>query len=214
MADVSTPPGALSFQEQLDLMIDDIDRSIAGKYVFTLRDLLENPDDYAETPDVDKEIDKLKKDVSAYFDDMISGASEQVTKYKDDAMKSTRLAEKFEGVLMDKVKSAKKPFVSPFYFVRKEDDDEIIFIDNYDTAYEGLLEELLKSTMFVVNTSIQVDTFKMGRWVFVGENKNRGISIFFPVNPTGVLEMAKEQLAIALDGVKLDLEAAAKAKEE
>lgn len=213
MADVTVPPGTLSFQEQLDLMIDDIDRSIAGKYVFTLRDLLENPDDYAETPDVDKEIDKLKDDVDKYFDDMISGASEQVNKYKDDAMKSTRLAEKFEGVLKDKVKNAKKPLVSPFYFVRKEEDDEVIFIDNYDTAYESLLEELLKSTMFVVNASIEVDTFRMGRWVFVGENKNRGISIYFPVNPVGVLEMAKEQLATALDGVKLDMETLGKAKE-
>jgi hypothetical protein len=213
MADVTMPPGALSFQEQLDLMIDDIDRSIAGKYVFTLRDLLENPDDYAETSDIDKEIDKLKEDVNAYFDDMISGASEQVAKYKDDAMKSTRLAEKFEGVLKDKVKSAKKPFVSPFYFVRKEDEDEVIFIDNYDTSYEALVEELLKSTMFVVNSSIEVDTFKMGRWVFVGENKNRGISIFFPTNPVGILEMAKDQLATALDGVKLDLEASGKTKE-
>ncbi len=208
MADVTAPPGALSFQEQLDLIIDDIDRSLAGKYVFTLRDLLENPGDYSETQDVGKEIDKLKKDVSAYFDDIIAGASEQVAKYKDDAMKATRLAEKFEGVLKDKAKSAKKPFVTPFYFVRKEEDDETIFIDTYDTSYEAVVDELLKSSMFIINTSLPVDTFRMGRWVFVGENKNRGISVFFPTNPVGVLEMAKDQLSTALEGVKIDLESA------
>jgi hypothetical protein len=208
MADVTTPPGALSFQEQLDLIIDDIDRSIGGKYVFTLRDLLENPDDYSETQDVGKEVDKLKADVNAYFDNMIAGASEQLTQYKDDAMKATRLAEKFEGILKDKAKNAKKPFVNPFFFVRNEDDDETIFIDSYDTSYEALVDELLKSTIFVVNTSILTDTFKMGRWVFVGESKNRGISIFFPANPVGVLEMARDQLATALDGVKIQLESA------
>jgi hypothetical protein len=206
MADAATPPGALSFQEQLDLIIDDIDKSIAGKYIFTLRDLLENPGDYAETQDIGKEIDKLKLDVNSYFDNIISGASEQVTQYKDDAMKATRLAEKFEGVLKDKAKGAKKPFLSPFYFARNEDEDEVIFIDNYDTSYEALVDKLLESSMFVINTTMEVDTFKMGRWVFVGQNKNRGISIFFPTNPTGILEIARDQLATALEGVKLDME--------
>jgi hypothetical protein len=206
MADVAMPPGALSFQEQLDLMIDEIDRSIAGKYVFTLRDLLENPADYSETQDIGKEIDKLKVDVNSYFDEMISGASEQVSKYKDDAMKATRLAEKFEGVLKDKAKGAKKPFISPFYFARNEDEDEVIFIDSYDTSYESLVDKLLDASLFVINTTMEIETFKMGRWVFVGENKNRGISILFPANPVGILEMAKDQLATALEGVKLDLE--------
>lgn len=208
MADLATTPGALSFQEQLDLIIDDIDKSLEGKYVFTLRDLLENPTDYAETQDIAKEIDKLKDDVNAYFDDMVAGASEQVTKYKEDAMKATRLADKFEGVLKDKAKSAKKPYVTPFYFVRNEEEDETIFIDNYDTSYEALVDELLESTMFIVNTSIPVDTFRMGRWVFVGVNKNRGISIYFPANPVGVLNLAKEQLANAIDGIKADMESA------
>jgi hypothetical protein len=210
MVDTVTPPGSLSFQDQLDLIIDDIDRSIAGKYVFTLRDLLENPDDYSGTQDIGKEIDKLKGDINAYFDDMIAGASEQVSKYKEDAMKATRLAEKFEGVLKDKAKGMKKPFVFPFYFTRKEEDDETIFIDNYDTSYESLVDELLKSSMFVVDTSIPIDTFRMGRWIFVCENKNRGISIFFPLNPVGALEIAKDQLSSALEGVKMGLEVAPK----
>lgn len=206
MADVTAPPGTLSFQEQLDLIIDDIDRSIAGKHVFTLRDLLENPRDYSETQDIGKEIDKLKVDVNGYFEEMISGASDQVSKYKDDAMKATRLADKFEDVLKDKAKSAKKPFVAPFYFVRNEDEDEIIYIDSYDTSYEALVDKLLESSMFIINASVPVDTFRMGRWVFVGDNKNRGIAVFFPTNPVGVLEMARDQLETALEGVKLDLE--------
>jgi hypothetical protein len=166
-----------------------------------------------ETPDIGKEIERLKGDVSSYFEDMVSSASDQITKYKDDAMKATRLAERFEGVLKDKAKNMKKPFLTPFYFVRKEDEDETIFIDNYDTSYEALLDELLKSSMFVVNASMLIDTFRMGRWIFVGENKNRGISVFFPVNPVGVLEMARDQLSTALEGVKLDLEASAEKKE-
>lgn len=206
MADVAAPVGTITLQEQMDLIIDDIDDSIAGKYVFTLRDLLENPDDYADTPDIGKEIDRLKVDVNLYFEKKRTEVADQVSKYKDDALKATRLADKIGGAVKDKAKSIKKPFVVPLFFARKEDEDEVIFIDNYDTSYEALLDEMIKGSMFVVDTSLLVENFKVGRWIFVGENKNRGLFVFFPVNPLGVLDIAKDQMTMALDGLKIQLE--------
>jgi len=206
MADVTAPIGTMTLQEQMDLIIDDIDGSIAGKYVFTLRDLLENPDDYADTPDIGKEIDRLKIDVNRYFENKRTEVADQVSKYKDDALKATRLADKIGGAVKDKAKSIKKPFVTPLFFVRKEDEDEVLFIDNYDTSHEALLDEMIKGSMFVVDTSLLVENFKVGRWIFVGENKNRGLYVFFPVNPIGVLDIAKDQMTMALDGLKIELE--------
>jgi hypothetical protein len=213
MPDMTAPPGTLTVQEQLDLIIDDIDNTIAGKYIFTLRDLLENPTDYADTPDIGKEIDKLKEDINSYFEKRRAEASEQISKYNEDALKATRLAEKLEMVVRDKAKSVKKPFVTPVFFVRREDEDEVIFIDNYDTSYEALIEELAKASMFIVDSSMPIETFKVGRWVFVGENKNRGLYIFFPVNPIGMFDVAKDQILLALDGIKLDLETSAEEEE-
>jgi len=208
MADVTAPVGTMTLQEQMDLIIDDIDDSIAGKYVFTLRDLLENPDDYADTPDIGKEIDRLKVDVNLYFEKKRAEAADQVSKYKDDALKATRLADKVGGAVKDKAKSIKKPFVTPLFFVRKEDEDEVLFIDNYDTSYEALLDEMIKGSMFVVDASLVIENFKVGRWIFAGENKNRGLFVFFPVNPLGVLDIAKDQMTMALDGLKIELESA------
>ncbi|MCX6775773.1 MAG: hypothetical protein NT130_02925 [Candidatus Micrarchaeota archaeon] len=206
MADVTAPVGTMTFQEQMDLIIDDIDDSIAGKYVFTLRDLLENPNDYADTPDIGKEIDRLKIDVNLYFENKRTEVADQVSKYKDDALKATRLADKIGGAVKDKAKSIKKPFVVPLFFVRKEDEDEVLFIDNYDTSHEALLDEMIKGSMFVVDISLLIENFKVGRWIFVGENKNRGLFVFFPVNPLGVLDIAKDQMTMALDGLKIELE--------
>jgi len=206
MPDMTTPPGTLTLKEQLDLIIDDIDTSLAGKYVFTLRDLLENPDDYADTPDIGKEIEKLKTDITSYFDKKKAEASEQTAKYKEDAMKATRLAEKLGMVVKDKAKGMKKPFITPVFFARKEDEDEVIFVDSYDTSYEALIDELMKSSIFIVDSSMPIETFNVGRWVFVGENKNKCLYIFFPVNPVGMFEVAKDQILLTLDGIKLDLE--------
>ena len=173
---------------------------------FTLRDLLENPDDYADTPDIGKEIDRLKIDLNRYFEDKKTEVADQVSKYKDDALKATRLADKIGGVVRDKAKNTKKPFVTPLIFARKEDEDEILFVDNYDSSHEALLEEMIKGSVFVVDVSVPVENFKVGRWVFVGESKNRGLYIFFPVNPIGVLDIAKDQLTMSLDGLKIELE--------
>jgi len=208
MADVTAPMGTMTLQEQMDLIIDDIDDSITGKYVFTLRDLLENPDDYADTPDIGKEIDRLKVDINLYFESKRTEASDQVSKYQDDALKATRLADKIASVVKDKAKSIKKPFITPLFFVRKEDEDEVIFVNNYDTSYEALLDELIKGSMFVADISMPVENFKVGRWVFAGECKNRGLFVFFPVNPIGVLDIAKDQISMALDGLKIELESA------
>ena len=208
MADVTTPIGTMTLQDQMDLIIDDIDDYIAGKYVFTLRDLLENPDDYADTPDIGKEIDRLKVDITLYFENKRTEASEHISKYKDDALKATRLADKIGGVVKDKAKGIKKPFVTPLFFVRKEDEDEVVFVDSYDTSYDALIEEMIKGSIFVVDVSVPVENFKVGRWVFAGESKNRGLFVFFPVNPIGILDMAKDQISMALDGLKIQLESA------
>ncbi|MEM3556044.1 MAG: hypothetical protein QXF56_04975 [Candidatus Micrarchaeia archaeon] len=209
MPNGTAPPGMMTVSQQLDMIIDDIDNTIAGKYPFTLRDLLENPDDYSDIPDVGKEIDKLKKDIEEYFETKKAEAAEQLSKYKEDALKATRLAEKLEMVVKDKANSQKKPYVTPLFFVRKEDEDEVLFIDNYDPSFDGLIDELARRSMFVVNASMPIESYKVGRWVFVGENKNRGVYVFFPLNPVGLFDVAKDQITLALDGIKMDLEASA-----
>lgn len=207
MPDGTAPPGTMTVADQLDMIIDDIDNTISGKYVFTLRDLLENPDDYSDVPEIGKEIEKLKKDIESYFETKKAEAAEQLSKYREDALKATRLAEKLEMVVKEKAGNQKRPYVTPLFFVRKEDEDEILFVDNYDASYEALIDELAKRSMFVVNSSMPIESYKVGRWVFVGENKNRALYVFFPVNPVGLYDVAKDQLLIALDGIKMDLEA-------
>jgi hypothetical protein len=214
MPNGTAPPGTMTVADQLDIIIDDIDNTISGKYPFTLRDLLENPDDYSDIPEVGKEIDKLKKDIESYFENKKAEAAEQLNKYKEDALKATRLADKLEMVVKEKANSQKKPYVTPLFFVRKEDEDEVLFVDNYDASFDQLIDELAKRSMFVVNASMPIESYKVGRWVFVGENKNRAIYVFFPLNPVGLFDVAKDQITLALDGIKLDLESGAAEEEK
>jgi hypothetical protein len=203
-----TPPPGVTLQEQLDLIIDDIDDEIAGRYVFTLRDLLENPMDYVDSPNVLREIDAVKRDLDDYFERRKSEVAPQTARFKEDAMKSSRVADKLDEVIKSVTKELKKPLVIPLVFIRKEDDEEVIFIDRFEPTYNDLISELAKNSMFVADLSIKFEDFKVGRWIFVGSSKNRAIFVSFPVNPAGVLDLAKDQLNIALDSVRTDLEIA------
>lgn len=206
-ATIAPPPG-VTLQEQLDLIIDDIDDEIAGKYVFTLRDLLENSMDYVDSPNVLREIDAVKRDLDDYFERRKSDVAPQTAKFKEDALKSSRVADKLDEVIKSVTKDLKKPLVVPLVFIRKEDDEEIIFVDKFEATYNDLITELAKNSMFIADMSIKFEDFRVGRWIFVGSNKNRAIFVSFPVNPAGVLDLAKDQLQIALDTVRTDIEIA------
>jgi len=203
-----TPPPGVTLQEQLDLIIDDIDDEIAGKYVFTLRDLLENPMDYVDSPNVLREIDAVKRELDDYFERRKAEVAPQATKFKEDALTSSRVADKLNEVIRTVTKDLKKPLFVPLVFIRKEDDEEVIFVDKFEPTCNDLITELAKNSMFVADLSIKFEDFKVGRWVFVGSSKNRSLFVSFPVNPTGVLDLARDQLQIALDSVRADIEVA------
>jgi len=194
-------------EEQINLIIDEIDATIAGKYPFRLRDMLEHPLDYKDRPTILIEIEKLKADVADYFAKRKEEVADATRAYMEEAAKASRVAERFQDAIESAAKSAKKPIVSPLVFARKEDEDEILFVEDYDeNVYPKVIEALVSNCLFVVNASIMIDGFKVGRWVFPDSSgKNRAIFVSFPINPAGALDIARDQMILALDAVKTEI---------
>jgi hypothetical protein len=195
-------------EEQLNFMIDDIDASIAGKYPFRLRDILEHPLDYKDRATIVVEIEKMKGDVIAYFDARKEEVGEGVKAYMREAGKASRLAERVGDAVKDAAKAAKKAYISPLAYARKDGDDEIIFIDEFDEeALPKVIEAFTKDCMFVTDVSLELDGMKVGRWLFPNASgaKNRGLFVSFPVNPAGALDIARDQMVLALEAVKTEV---------
>ena len=193
-------------EEQVDFLIDEIDAMIAGKYPFKFRDILEHPLDYKDRPTIMMELDKLKGDISDYFERRKENAREAIRLYEGDAAAATKVAKKIADVISEKVKAAKKPFIKPLTYTRKEDEDEIIFVEKYDDSYEGVIDALVKNCLFVVDISMDLEGYTVGRWLFPDQNKNRAIFVSFPVNPAGALDIAKDQMLVAVDAVKSEIQ--------
>lgn len=192
-------------EEQVDFIIDEIDAYIAGRYPYKFRDILEHPLDYKDRPAIMVELDRMKGDLTAYFDARKAEAADAVKIYQKDAAASTKVADQLEDVVVSKAKSHKKPVVKPLVYTRREDEDEIFFVEKYDDSYANLIDALLDTALMVVDVSLDIEGYKVGRWVFPDANKNRAIYVSFPINPAGALEIAKDQMLVAIDAVKAEI---------
>jgi len=194
-------------EQQIDFLIDEIDAFMAGKYPFLLRDILEHPLDYRDDPTTLMDIERMKLDVSRYFDERLTELKDNITAYKADALKSTRLAEKLQAEVEAAAKTTKKPVIKPLTFARNEDEDQIIFVEQYEEGLKPALEAMAEKSLFVVDATIAVDEFKIGRWVFSNPENNYAVYVSFPVNPGAAIEIARDQMLIALDAVRDELQA-------
>ena len=194
-------------EEQVDFLIDEIDTHIAGKYQYKFRDILEHPLDYKDRPTIMVELDRLKGDITSYFTARKAEAAEATTMYKRDAAVATKVAKQIADVIEDSAKAHKKPVIKPLTFARREEEDEIFFVDKFDESYKKFIDALLDTSMMVIDISIDIEGFMVGRWVFPDANKNRAIYVAFPINPAGALEIAMDQMLVAVDAVKAEMQA-------
>lgn len=194
-------------EEQVNIIIDDIDRDIAGKHPFTLRDILERPGDFRETPDVSGEIDKLKGDIAGYFGKRKEELADAMKTYQKDAAKASKVADQIADAIKAAAKTAKKSVIAPLAFARNEDKDEVLFIDNFEDSYAGAISALVSDSLFVVDASLDVDGCMVGRWVFPSATtiRNRALFVSFPVNPGAAIDVARDQMLMALDAIKLEV---------
>lgn len=189
--------------DQVNFIIDDIDAAIEGKYPYKLRDILERPADFRDRSSILPEIDRMKGDVDAYFKSKRAELSDMTDVYKKEAAKASSIAQAVGELVKNAARDEKKPLIRPITFVRKDEDDEIIFIDRAEESLPKALAALAADALFVADLSMEVDGFKVGRWVFPGSNgKNRGVFVAFPVNPSGAIDITRDQLELALDAVK------------
>lgn len=193
-------------EEQINFMIDEIDAMVTGKYPFKLRDILEHPLDYKERPTIFAELEKLKMDVTEYFERRKADLADGTRLYMEDAAKASNVAKRMEEDIVSAAKTAKKPVVKPLTFARKDEEDEILFVEKYEDSYAKVIQALVDNCLFVVDSCIQLDGFKVGRWVFPDSSgKNRAIFISFPINPAGAFDIARDQMLLALDAVKSEV---------
>lgn len=193
-------------EEQVDFIIDEIDAYIGGRYPYKFRDILEHPLDYKDRPTIMIELDRMKGDISAYFGARKAEAAEATKIYQKDAAVATKVAKQISEMIEDKAKAHKKPVFKPLVFTRKEDEDEIFFVDKYDESYGKFIDALLDTALMVVDISLDIEGYMVGRWVFPDATKNRAIYVSFPINPAGALEIAMDQMLVAVDAVKAELQ--------
>lgn len=193
-------------EDQINLIIDDIDAGMAGKYPFKLRDILEHPLDFKDRQYILAEVDKMKADADAYFQRRKAELAPITASYAKDASKASNVSQALADEVKSAAKDAKKAVVKPLTYAHDDDSDEILFVDKVDDALPKVLDALAEDALFVVDLTLEIDNFKAGRWLFPGSSgKNRGIFVSFPINPSGALDIAREQMGLALDAVKSEI---------
>ena len=191
--------------EQVNFIVNDIDSEIAAKHPFSLRDILERPQDFSDRATIQTDIDSMKDDISAYFGRKKEQVADEAKAYAKDASKASKAAESIADAIKSAAKSAKKSVITPLAYARDEERDEILFVDAFDEAsLPGAVSALVNDALFVVNTSLEIDGYTVGRWLFPSSNtnRNRALYVSFPVNPAGALDIARDQMLMALDAVK------------
>jgi len=193
-------------EEQIDFMIDEIDNFISGRYAFKFRDILEHPLDFKDRPAIMVELEKMKDDITAFFDGRKAMLGDAVKNFERDATVASKLADEFSEIVKGEAKSNKKSIIHPLTYARREDQDEIIFVEKMEDSYEGAIEALVKNSLFVVDSTVDIDGFKVGRWLFPdASGKNRALFVSFPINPAGAMDIARDQMLVAVDAVKTEI---------
>ena len=188
----------LPWSDETDQFISNIDRQIVQTYGVSLREVLLYPEKFANTKDINKKLDDMKKDIDAYFDKMREGMKDQ----EDEFEKALEFADaqftKIDGIVATKASLSRVPYMKPVYVDSDSSKSEEIFIDQYNNGLDALLTKLVNISNYIANVSNTYKKYTLGSWLFSGQ-RNYIITVSTPNSPVLMIDRLNNEIGNLVD---------------
>ncbi|MEM3215752.1 MAG: hypothetical protein QXS17_02460 [Candidatus Micrarchaeaceae archaeon] len=188
------------WSDETDQFVKDLDNSINKKYNVSFRDLLLNPSKYYVKKDFRSTFDNISKDVDAYFDRLLAQYNDEKAKLDTELESLTSQYHQIDAVIAGKTSLARIPYIKPVAITRREAEDEVILLDNYDSNVDTLVGKLVNSSNYVADISIAYKQNIFGSWLFSGQ-KNYVLSLQIPASDVLTIETGRDTITYLLQAI-------------
>jgi transcription termination factor NusB len=189
---------------QTDGFITDIDGVVSKKYGVSLRNLLLHSSRYANKKDIASTVKNIKKEVSDYFDVMLSGLKEEQEKLDSELEEASSQYKQVDALIASKAAVARVPYVKPLYVDRNTANDETVIVDKYDTSFDGLIGKFVFGSHYIADMSATYKQHTLGSWLFSGQ-KNYVLTLTPPTSPVLAINNSIDTINGMLDDVLAEL---------
>lgn len=188
------------WDEQTDRFINELDERISDKYGISFRDLILNPNKFATKKDMPLTFQNIRKDVDAYFDDLMDSFKDEKAKLDSELESLTAQYHEIDATITNKAALARVPYIKPKSIERKEEADENVIIDKYEPGMESLIGKLLSNAVYVADVSVPYKNYTLGSWLFSGQ-KNYLLSLDTPTSIVLNIETSRDVISYLLDTI-------------
>ncbi len=180
--------------------VDKLEAQMLQKYKLSLRDILENPSEYSEKPNIQDTINSMKKEIDDYFNSVKAEYADEEKKLSEELKRMDEVYKKIDTLITSKALELNVPYIDPLEINRDTTNDEIIVIYDYSDDIEKLIERLLSSSIYAADLSTPYEDYMMGLWFFSGP-RPRALSVNAPTSPLLEIEAGRLEIDSILERV-------------
>jgi hypothetical protein len=181
-----------------DALIADIDAKIGSKYKMSIRDLLTDPTNYADDPNVQTTIKNMKSDVDFYIDDRLAKMPDETKTFEDNVFKANSITTQLAQNISMQAKQYKVPFIKPVMIDRDDARDVVVYVNSVDQSLLALVDKLSSSATFIADYTYNYKQSKIGAWLFSGSESHM-LRAYLPPSDVLSLETSRDELDGILD---------------
>lgn len=186
------------WDDQTDAFIQEIDGTVTAKYSVSLRTLLTNPEEYADTKDILDTIKKIRSDVDAYFGNLMDDLKVEKDELEKEMQDADALYTKLDQAISSKAAVARVPYLKPVEVDTGNVDIEKIYVDQYNNNVDSLISKFVNISNYIANLSTTYKKYNLGSWLFSGE-KGYNLSVKQPESMVITVESSQEYIDDAVD---------------
>lgn len=187
---------------QTDAFIDDIDDTVSTKYSISLRTLLTNPEEYAETKDILDTVKKVKDEVDSYFENLMGELKTEQEELTNEMENADALYTKLDQAISSKAAVARVPYVKPVDVDTGNADVETVYLDQYNNNVDSLVTKFVNISNYIANLSTTYKKYNIGSWLFSGE-RSYNLSVKQPESMVITVENSRDYLDDAVQNASV-----------
>ena len=190
----------IPWDNETDQFITNIDGQVVQSYGISLRELLLNPERFANTKDISKKINDIKAAVDGYFGKLRDGMKEEQERFEQALEFADAQYAKIDGIISTKASLSRVPYIKPSFIDSDPTIKEEIFVDQYSNSLDALIGKMINISNYVADISTTYKKYTIGSWLFSGQ-KPYIITINTPPSAIMVIDRINSEIGDELDSV-------------
>jgi hypothetical protein len=188
----------LPWDDQTDIFISNIDKSITKTYGLSIRELLLDPDKFTGTKDILDTLTKIRGNVDDYFTGLRDSMVDEKASFTKALENADMQYNKINEAISTKTSFSRIPYIEPYDIKLNSENQEEIVIDQYNNAVDALVTKLVNVSNYVGNISSSYDKYTMGSWIFSGQ-KVYMLSVYLPPSIISEMDSLNSQIDDLID---------------